>query len=286
MTILLKHQPWDTEPSRPGQDPEIEWNMWKTRQLPYHDLVEGVRVVLVSGGGPTRGILTWEVEVTAVAKGRYRSHRDAWRLLAADIGVRRLKAAGVTSDRFLTQSYTTTASAAGWLLGWSYRPIRPIMLPRPHDLRIGRNGWVVTDRLSVGGQGKLDDPLLRKEVELAAMNVVRSWLTDQGFTASEIRNTSANKPYDYEVGPPGCPRMRIEVKGSTGALGTVEVTAGEVESARHGGVPTTLAIVHGIRLSLDATGRWQADGGNLWLVENWAPQDESLTPKRYSYDPR
>ena len=169
------------------------------------------------------------------------------------------------------------------------------MLPRPPELRIGRNGWGTTDRLTVGGaaadvirsgQGRPDDPILRKKVELAAMDLVHRWLIDEGHPASEINDTSRNRPYDYEVGPERSPKLRVEVKGSVGALGPVEVTAGEVESARHGGVATTLAVVHRISLTLDANGHWQASGGKLWPVESWNPDDDSLTPKRYSYDPR
>ena len=73
MPILLKHQPWNNDPSGPERDAEIEWNMWRSRQRPYHDLDIGSRVVLVSGGGPAIGVLTWEVEVTAVAKSQYSS---------------------------------------------------------------------------------------------------------------------------------------------------------------------------------------------------------------------
>jgi hypothetical protein len=295
MPILLKHQPWNNDPGRPERDTEVEWNMWRSRQPPYHDLDVGSRVILVSGGGPTAGMLTWEVEVTAVAKGQYGSHEEAFQLLSTGVGRDRLKEAGVARRTFLAQDYTSNAPAAGWLLGWSYQPIRSVMLPRSSELRIGRNGWGAVDRLSVGGetagrgrsgQGRLADPMLRKKVELAAMELVRRWLIEEGHPDSEINDTSRNQPYDYEVRPEDRPKLRVEVKGMVGALGPVEVTAGEVESARHGGVATTLAVVHGITLTLDLNGQWQASGGTLWLVEGWNPDDESLTPKRYSYDPR
>jgi hypothetical protein len=94
MPILLKHQPWTNDPSRPERDTEIEGNMWRSRQPPYHDLDVGSLVILVSGGGPTAGMLTWEVDVTAVAKGQYASHDEAFRLLRAGVGRERLKEAG------------------------------------------------------------------------------------------------------------------------------------------------------------------------------------------------
>ena len=66
VTRLLKHQPW-VDGSRERSD-GVDWNMWQIRQPPYHDLEVGDWVVLVSGGGPSGGMLTWEVEVTALVR--------------------------------------------------------------------------------------------------------------------------------------------------------------------------------------------------------------------------
>jgi len=163
------------------------------------------------------------------------------------------------------------------------------------ELRIGRNGWGTVDRLTVdggtanrnrSGQGRLADPMLRKKVELAAMELVHRWLIEEGHPDSEINDTSRNRPYDYEIGPEDRPKLRVEVKGMVGALGPVEVTAGEVELARHGGVATTLAVVP--RHHVDAGSEWPMAGARREPLagRELESSDESLTPKRYGHDSR
>ncbi|MFF5230718.1 protein NO VEIN domain-containing protein [Dactylosporangium sp. NPDC000521] len=294
MAILLKHQPWNTDGLQPEADVNIDWNMWKHRQPPYNALDVGTRVILVSGGGPEVGLLTWEVEVVAVAKERYDSHEEAWRLLRSHIGAQRLEIAGLRRRDFFTDDYTLQAPPAGWLLAWAYKPRRELMLPRPEQVRFRPNGWYVADQIAIGGetaaplqpgQGRMADPEQRRMVEREAMSHVEDWLVDNGYR--EIRDTSATRPYDFEIGPEHAPMLRVEVKGTTGAFGPVQVTAGEVMSARQGNVPTMLAIVHSIRLTLDGdTGEWQADGGQLWTSSPWSPSDQSLKPTTYVYDPR
>lgn len=282
MPILLKHQPWNHTPEDPAR-PDVEWNTWLTRQQPFQSIEIGDQVVLVSAGGPTAGMLTWQVEVTDVIKERYSSHDEAWRLI---------RPLGVTRADFRNNEYTRKAPPAGWLLAWSYRPVRKIMQPRTPDHHIGRNGWGATDFLHVKGggavhqgQGRLADPALRRLVELAAMRRVRRWLTEQNHSDRRIVDTSATCPYDYEVNPVRGPRFRIEVKGATGGRGPVIVTAGEVTAALEDGVRTVLAVVHDIELTMDPDGRWKADGGELWLDEDWRPTDETLQQTQYRYQP-
>lgn len=293
MSVLLKHQPWDTVTSQPARGGEIEWNMWTRRDPPYHDLDVSTRIILVSGGGPGKGTLTWEVQAAAVAKGRYESHEEAWRFLRRELGPERLRAAGLTRRSFLTSEYTARAPSSGWLLAWAYTPLRELMLPRPEDLRFQRNGWAIVDSIVAGsqmagtesqGQGRISDPVLRRIIELEAMRHVKAWLRSQGHR--DIRDTSATKPYDLEVGPDEAPAFRVEVKGTTGALGPVHVTANEVRSARNRGVTTLLAVVYGIRLTLNAgSARWQASGGQLHVIDPWLPDDRALKPIAYAFDP-
>ncbi|UWZ37041.1 DUF3883 domain-containing protein [Dactylosporangium roseum] len=278
---MLKHQPWNNG-TQEERDYEVEWNMWQRRQPPFHDLEVGTQVVLVSAGGPNAGKLTWQVEVVDVIKGRYETHDEAWRLI---------RPLGVPKAVFMNQDYTVNAAPAGWLLAWAYRPVRKIMQPRTAEHHIGRNGWGVTDAVQVGGgnagdgQGRLPDPQLRRKVELAAMRKVREWLVDQGYGSRSIRDTSATCPYDYEVGPAHAPKLRVEVKGTLGGRGPVIVTAGEVLSARQGGVRTALAVVHDIELTLRVDGTWEATGGQVWVDEHWVPTDETLEPLQYRHQP-
>jgi hypothetical protein len=292
VVVILKHQPWNDDPAQPERAIEVEWNMWTRRDPPYNDLDVNTHIILVSGGGPSKGVLTWEVQAVAVAKGRYESHSEAWRLLRQGLGLERLKSAGLTRRAFLASEYTARTPAAGWLLGWAYTPVRELMLPRPDHLKVRPSGWAFMDRLSGGdgtdpgshGQGGLSDPVLRRLVELTAMRFVEAWLRSEGHRS--IRDTSATKPYDLEVGPERAPSFRVEVKGMTGELGRVRVTTNEVLSARGGGVRTMLAIVHDIRLAFDGdTSAWQAKGGLLHLIDPWLPDDRSLTPATYTFNP-
>ncbi|MCW6004614.1 DUF3883 domain-containing protein [Micromonospora sp. CPCC 205371] len=281
MAILLKHQPWNTDGTLDEGDREVEWNMWKRRLAPFQQLEVGTRVVLVSGGGPNVGVLTWEVEVLDLVKDRYDDHEHAARLM------RQLR---ISRTAFLNQDYTANAPESGWLLGWAYRPVRFIGQPRTPEHRMGRNGWGATDTLRVGGtgqggQGQLDDPLLRRKVELAAMSKVHRWLVSKGHSRRSIRDTSATCPYDLEVGPAHAPKFRVEVKGTIGRLGPILVTAGEVRAARDGGVRTVLAIVHDLELTLRTDGTWKVHGGRLWSDEHWLPADEALQPTQYRYEP-
>jgi len=140
----LKHQPWDSEPVD-AKDGDIEWNMWQVRQHPYHQLDVGDRVVLVCGGGPANGMLTWEVEVTEVARGWYESHSEAWEILRRGLKDAISKSA-LTRRGFLSAPYTVGKPDAGWILAWSSRPVRHIMRSRPPELRMRPNGWATLDR--------------------------------------------------------------------------------------------------------------------------------------------
>jgi Domain of unknown function (DUF3883) len=286
MPILLKHQPWTVDAAQEERDYEVEWNMWQRRQPPFHDLEVGTQVILVSAGGPNAGTLTWQVEVVDVVKERYETHDEAWRLMR-----RLIRPLGISKATFMSQDYTANAASAGWLLAWAYRPVRKIMQPRTAEHHIGQNGWGVTDAIQIGGgvvgegQGELPDPQLRRKVELAAMRKVREWLVAQGYGSRSIRDTSATCPYDFEIGPAHAPKLRVEVKGTIGGRGPVIVTAGEVLSARQGGVRTALAVVHDIELNLRADGTWEADGGQLWVNDDWVPTEESLQPIQYRHQP-
>jgi hypothetical protein len=292
--VLLKHQPW-ADGSETGSH-EVQWNMWQRRLVPYYQLEVGSQVVLVGGGGPAGGMLTWKVEATEVVRGRYGSHDAAWSMVRT--GLRNgIAAVGVTRGGFLRSDYTVRSPDSGWLLAWSYRPMRQIMRPRPRELRMGRHGWLLLndsdleDLLDSGtaagnpGQGRIRDAARRAAIERRAMDVVHDWLVGQGHAEGAIRDTSASCPYDYEVGPVDRPVLRVEVKGLSGGLGPVEITDGEVRSARSG-VETVLAVVYGIDVVEGSDGRPTGRSGSLWHEWPWNPRDADLVPTRYRYTSR
>lgn len=293
--VLLKHQPWNLDPGRTEFPNEVEWNMWTTRAAPFGALAEGSTVYLVSGGGPKRGLVTWEVVVIHALSVRYESKDDAWRQMRSALAGP-LKERGYTRRSFLENDYTMAAPEQGYLLAWSYDPVRPIGLPRPEGLRFRQNGWTDVAELTFGGgespnggtatvgQGRIADPVLRKMIELHAMERARQWLLKRGHAAADIEDTSADCPYDLAAYDGNDEILRVEVKGQVNGLGPVFVTRGEVEATREG-VPSALFIAHSISAVRTGAG-WEVSGGTDHVVERWLPMPDELTVVNYRYDPR
>lgn len=292
--VLLKKLLMTPQEMADYQEVFLEWQLWRRRLPPYHELEPGVRVVLVDGT-PGDGTIAWEVVVTHVAKGPYDNLDEAFTLIKP-------LAAGSNVDRgvFVHHPYSAEAAVPGHLLAWTFEPVRAIGAPRRPEHVVSRSGWGRVDALTIGGattasstrsrsrgggQGRLQDPLLRGLVEARAMKYVRQWLRRRGWSEEDIRDTSGSKPYDYEVGPVDSPEFRVEVKGAQGPAGSVVVTAGEVEAARNDGVRTVLAIVYDIEASLAPDGSWTVRGGRLWRDDDWQPQDSQLTAISYTYTP-
>jgi hypothetical protein len=172
--------------------------------------------------------------------------------------------------------------------------VQEVQVARPADWRLRPNGWLsLTDEQATSvlgaagpggtGQGREDDPAVRRAVELRAMAVAREWLTaERGIAAGDIRDTSRNRPYDLAVGPEGAEVLHIEVKGMRGRLGPVTVTSGEVESARNRDVPTLLVVVSAI--SVDLTHKpFTGEGGAVNVVDPWRPTKGQLEPTVFRY---
>lgn len=142
MTILLKYQPWWPPDRREDQaTAELEWNMWKSRQVPFNTLSDGDAIFGVSAGGPSAGVIMFEMRVLNVVKARYDDHDHAWALLKA--GIPKTERQGDTRRSFLNDPYTLAAPATGWLLAWSSEPAPGGWLgrPRPEGFRFRPNGW-------------------------------------------------------------------------------------------------------------------------------------------------
>ena len=143
--IVLLNEPWN-DSSRKPEDGDIHWNMWQSRIWPYHDLEVSDRIVLVSAGGPKRGMLSYEVEITALVRDWYESHAHAWKLVRAALD-KAIAKSGLTRGGFLHQQYTIGKADTGWIVAFSTRPLRKIMKPRPTHLRFRQNGWAMLDDL-------------------------------------------------------------------------------------------------------------------------------------------
>src|SRR3954469_20522706 len=114
----LKSRPWNFDPDAIEVSEEIEWNLWRTRQVPFSDLEVGDRVFLASPDGHGSSVITWEVEVTKVVRVGYSSKREAWSLLAGAFPALQDPPA-MSRARFLRDEYTAQAAEKGYLLAWS-----------------------------------------------------------------------------------------------------------------------------------------------------------------------
>jgi len=126
------------------------------------------------------------------------------------------------------------------------------------------------------GQGYEADPLVRRAVELRAMDLADAHYRAQGFA---VENTSAAKFYDLRCTRDGA-EVRVEVKGTRNDGSEVEVTIGEVENARGTGWRTDLFVVSAIAVSRE-DGVIGAYGGSIHIVEGWRPSVEDLTAIRF-----
>ena len=116
---------------------------------------------------------------------------------------------------------------------------------RPGDERVLRPIEAPDRRPRIhAGQGRQSDPKKRKAIELRAMEVATQHYVDRGY---EVNDTSANSSFDLEC-TKGEEVLRVKVKGLAGALGPVEVTIGEVLSARSADFHTDLLVVYSIGL--------------------------------------
>ena len=98
-----------------------------------------------------------------------------------------------------------------------------------------------------------------------------------GLLFPGLEDTSGSRPYDLKcIGQDGV-EVRVEVKGATGDLGEIHVTAGEVDNARGIGWRTDLFLVSNIEVSRTSTG-FEADGGRPRLIAGWLPRAEDLKP--------
>jgi hypothetical protein len=129
-----------------------------------------------------------------------------------------------------------------------------------------------------GDSGYIADSAVRTAIEWRAVNLAIVEYEAQGY---DVDYTGAWKPYDL-VAAKGRDVRRVEVKGSSGAATTVELTSGEVDNSREF-IPTDLYVVDGIEWARAADGSVYAIGGDARWWKDWTAEDASLTATRYRY---
>jgi Domain of unknown function (DUF3883) len=129
-----------------------------------------------------------------------------------------------------------------------------------------------------GGRGYIADSAVRSAIEWRAVKLATEEYKAHGY---DVDYTGSSKPYDLVV-TKGRDVRRVEVKGSSGAADTVELTSGEVANSRES-IPTDLYVVDGIQWTRATDGAVDASGGDERWWKGWTAEDARLTATRYRY---
>lgn len=126
------------------------------------------------------------------------------------------------------------------------------------------------------GAGYISDPKKRKAIEEHAETLATAYYQDKGWTVEKL-----GKPYDLRCTRGGQER-HVEVKGTTGAATSVELTINEVLHARDENNTVDLYVVSDIRVDT-GTDPYTASGGTVSFYPDWQPAEEDLRPRKYEY---
>jgi hypothetical protein len=126
------------------------------------------------------------------------------------------------------------------------------------------------------GAGFVSDPKKRKAIELHAEDVAVAHYEGEGWAVERL-----GKPYDLHCTRDGEER-RVEVKGTTGAATSVDLTINEVKHARDPQNTVDLFVVSDIKVDMQ-TDQYNATGGRVLHLQNWAPAEEDLRPRSFEY---
>lgn len=118
----------------------------------------------------------------------------------------------------------------------------------------------------------------RRAVEIHAVKVATIYLTDLGYTVEDVGSTES---YDLRA-TKDSGNILIEVKGTTGGLGKIVLTANEVRLHKGHLDKNGLIVVHNI--GLDREDKLRAFGGAILARIPWALAEDKLRPIAYSYD--
>lgn len=126
------------------------------------------------------------------------------------------------------------------------------------------------------GQGWGLDAAAKRAVELRAMQIAEAWLSEEGFTFTDVSSTDS---CDFRARRDGEDWV-IEVKGTTAGPKSILVTRNEVALHRASHPLNALIVVHGVKLGKDGV---SATGGTLLVLSPWFLEDGRLSPTSYEY---
>ena len=295
--VVLAHRTWknleEAEAQFSGSADDVarewHWSLWQHRRYPWNDLTDGTIVGLVHTW-PGGSRLGWLVTASDVLVGAYSGWREATEALATWSHLPRRE--------IETDPYTIAKREVDppLLLAWKSNPFRHVNVARPEGLTFPQSGWMAssledlrvwgvdlsTPKGATQGAGRRLDVESKTAIEMRAVAVALEWCTKHGWHAA-MHVGHDKKPWDIEATQGG--RLRyMEVKGTTGALGAVDVTCGEVKAARVNGDAHAIAIVCGIELSTGPRGEVAAGGGRIAVEDPWHPADDELTVVSYHWE--
>ncbi|WP_226961794.1 MULTISPECIES: protein NO VEIN domain-containing protein [Streptomyces] len=126
------------------------------------------------------------------------------------------------------------------------------------------------------GAGFISDPKKRRAIELRAEDMAVEHYQREGWTVERL-----GKPYDLHCTRNGEVRC-VEVKGTTGAATSVELTVNEVEHARKPHNTVDLYVLSDIKVDVRSE-PYVASGGRVTHLKGWEPADEDLRPRSFEY---
>lgn len=133
---------------------------------------------------------------------------------------------------------------------------------------------------TAGGQGRSQDPQRRRAVELHAMASARAHFEGAGWSVVDVSTQSGG--FDL-LCTRGEDRLRVEVKGSSGAGVAVFLTKNEVDQAHCDPGGSALFVVYLIEVEA-CEGAWTCTGGVPRILHNWDPRARGkLKPLQYEY---
>jgi len=160
----------------------------------------------------------------------------------------------------------------------------PIDPDRPEDVPLDKSPGFTADQVEGKkkpqrrrrGAGYISDPKKRKAIETHAEKLAIAHYESQGWSVEKL-----GKPYDLRC-TRGTEERHVEVKGTTGAPTSVELTINEVLHARDKDTTVDLYVVSDITVDT-RTDPYTASGGEVTHYLDWEPAEEDLRPRKYEY---
>lgn len=122
------------------------------------------------------------------------------------------------------------------------------------------------------------DPVLRKAIEMAAVEQATAHFAAQGYAVKDVGLTHS---YDL-LATRGEEVRHVEVKGSQGHISKIQLTRNEVKHATDFD-NTDLILVSEVRWERLEDGSIETGNGDMSVIPNWTPSVENLKPVSYEY---